>query len=55
MGLQGVIDAPLPPALPVTFYARTGDGPLVGFVAALALAIFLRARRYRVDPTLTRV
>ena len=55
MGVQGVIDAPLPPALPVTLYARIGDMPLIGFVLALALAIFLRARRYRVDPTLTRV
>lgn len=55
MGAQGVIDAPLPPALPVTFYARIGDLPLIACFAAIAASIHLIGRRYRVDPAKPRV
>lgn len=50
MGVEGVIDAPLPPALPETLYARTGDAPVVALLALLAALIFLAAPKWRIDP-----
>ena len=44
LGQAGWLDAPLPPPLPPTIYARTGDSPAIG-VALLLLALsFLRNR-----------
>ncbi|MFD2173194.1 apolipoprotein N-acyltransferase [Rhodobacter lacus] len=55
MGVQGVIDAPLPPAAPATIYAKTGDYPL-GLALFLAMvAIFAPARFARVDRRKMRV
>ncbi len=44
LGTEGVLDAPLPQALPPTPYARLGDGPLV-VVIAIALLWLIRVRR----------
>jgi apolipoprotein N-acyltransferase len=44
----GAIEAPLPPALPATVYARTGDLPALLLVGALGLLAV--ARRQRLDP-----
>jgi apolipoprotein N-acyltransferase len=50
LGTQGFVDAPLPPALPPTLYARTGDWPaLILVIAALGGAV-LRRRRFPIDP-----
>ncbi|MDV7272278.1 apolipoprotein N-acyltransferase [Thioclava sp. A2] len=35
MGAQGVIDVPLPVALPKTTYARLGDWPVIGLIVAI--------------------
>ena len=55
MGVEGVIDAPLPPALPETLYARTGDAPVMALLALLAALIFLAAPKWRVDLAARRV
>jgi apolipoprotein N-acyltransferase len=44
LGTEGVLDAPLPHAIPPTVYARAGDGPLAVMVG-LALLLVMRARR----------
>jgi apolipoprotein N-acyltransferase len=44
LGTEGVLDAPLPQAIPPTTYARAGDGPLA-VLAGLALLVIMRARR----------
>jgi apolipoprotein N-acyltransferase len=44
LGTEGVLDAPLPQAIPPTIYARAGDGPLA-VMAGLALLLVMRARR----------
>ena len=46
LGVDGVIDAPLPRRLGPTPYARAGDGAL-GAMLAVAVAMVLRARRLR--------
>jgi apolipoprotein N-acyltransferase len=43
LGEEGVLDAPLPQALPPTLYARFGDAP-AAFLVAAALALVLRRR-----------
>lgn len=45
LGEAGLIDTALPPALPPTPYARTGDAPIVGFAAFLLLLSLLYHRR----------
>ncbi|MBI1200765.1 MAG: apolipoprotein N-acyltransferase [Phenylobacterium sp.] len=45
LGAFGVIDAPLPPALKPTPYARLGDGPFAGLLILSALAWFAGRRR----------
>ena len=47
LGEAGYLDAALPPALPPTFYARTGDGPTI-FVAILLLGLSAGLQRRRV-------
>ncbi len=44
MDKTGAIDAPLPPGLPPTLYARLGDGPIIGLILVFVvlLAIFSR-------------
>lgn len=49
MGVEGVIDAPLPAALPATFYSRAGDWPLFTLFGMALAAIYLRGRKNRVD------
>jgi apolipoprotein N-acyltransferase len=44
LGSEGVLDAPLPQAIPPTPYARVGDGPLF-VVLALAILMVLRSRK----------
>jgi apolipoprotein N-acyltransferase len=45
MGEAGALDAVLPPALPATLYARTGDWPaLVLLLALLAALVAARGR-----------
>ena len=44
LGTEGVLDAPLPQAIPPTTYARAGDGPLA-VLAGLGLVVIMRARR----------
>jgi apolipoprotein N-acyltransferase len=44
LGIEGVLDAPLPQAIPPTTYARAGDGPLA-VLAGLALVVIVRTRR----------
>lgn len=55
MGVEGVIDAGLPPSLGPTVYARLGDLPLFVAFAALAAIIYLIGRKYRVDRVTPRV
>jgi apolipoprotein N-acyltransferase len=43
LGVEGVLDARLPIAIPATFYARTGDIPAAMMVAA-AIVVVLRRR-----------
>ncbi|WP_253913185.1 apolipoprotein N-acyltransferase [Pseudoruegeria sp. HB172150] len=38
----GWVDAPLPPALPPTIYAKTGDWPVAGLLFVLLIGLFLR-------------
>ena len=43
LGVRGIMDAPLPPALPPTIFARWGDGPLATLVfSALVLGVAFR-------------
>jgi apolipoprotein N-acyltransferase len=46
LGVEGVLDAPLPAAASPTLYARIGDGPFWAFMAA-GLVLVLRRRRQR--------
>ncbi|WP_241565097.1 apolipoprotein N-acyltransferase [Paenirhodobacter populi] len=55
MNRQGVIDAVLPPSLPETLYARTGDWPAIVLIAFLACAIPALRRNNRVDRVSGRV
>lgn len=55
MGVEGVIDAPLPPALPATFYAKAGDVPIISIFATISALISLIGRKYRVDRNRRRV
>ena len=43
----GVVDAPLPGALPAPLYARTGDGPMLALLALLAVGLGVSGRRCR--------
>jgi len=45
MGRADWRDAPLPPALPTTFYARIGDAPMIAVFLALMGGSFVRHRR----------
>lgn len=45
MNTQGVIDAPLPPALPPTIYARAGDIPALLLAIIITLSGLTRLRR----------
>jgi apolipoprotein N-acyltransferase len=47
LGVEGVVDAPLPPALPVTIYARWGNPILAGLILAAMLGGWGCARRGR--------
>lgn len=44
----GAIEAPLPPALPATIYARTGDWPVVLTLTLLGLGAIVQRRKHRV-------
>ena len=44
LGVSGHLDAPLPPPLPATAYARLGDGPVLGGALLLALILAGLAR-----------
>ncbi|NBB98041.1 MAG: apolipoprotein N-acyltransferase [Alphaproteobacteria bacterium] len=44
LGIDGVLDIPLPPALPPTFYARWGDWPIWALLVVLALGVVARRR-----------
>lgn len=55
MNTQGVIDAPLPPALPETIYAKTGDWPAVAAIILLLIFVLVWPRQYGVDPGYRRV
>jgi apolipoprotein N-acyltransferase len=46
LGIEGVIDAPLPQRLPPTLYAHAGDGALATMLA-LALIVVMRSRGLR--------
>lgn len=45
LGQMGALDLPLPAALAPTIYARAGDWPIWGLLAALALALAIDRRR----------
>ncbi len=45
LGTTGYLDAPLPPALPPTVYARLGDVPIIMLVLILTGGAIIRARR----------
>jgi apolipoprotein N-acyltransferase len=47
LGAEGVLDLPLPAALPPTPYSRGGDAPLVFALLAAILALAMAARRDR--------
>ena len=46
LGVGGYVDAALPPAAPVTLYARTGDAPLIAllFLGAAVVGLLRKAR-----------
>lgn len=44
LGAEGVLDAPLPRAIPATLYARLGDAP-AAVILALVLVLIIRRRR----------
>ena len=44
LGTEGILDAPLPQAVPPTPYARMGDGP-VAVLIAIAMLWLMRVRR----------
>jgi apolipoprotein N-acyltransferase len=45
LGVEGVLDLPLPPALAPTLYARAGDWPVILLLLFVAAALFLRRTR----------
>ncbi|WP_333712379.1 apolipoprotein N-acyltransferase [Yoonia sp.] len=45
LGVDGALDAPLPPALAPTLYAHFGDGPVITVLILLLGAGFLRRKR----------
>jgi apolipoprotein N-acyltransferase len=45
LGVDGALDAPLPPALAPTLYAQFGDAPLIAVLILLLGAGFMRRRR----------
>ena len=47
LGVEGVLDSPLPRALPATIYARAGDGPIALVVMLAACVLVLQRRRRR--------
>ena len=49
LGLEGVLDSPLPSALPPTIYARIGDGPAA--VVVIAAWILVMRRRFAKRPS----
>ncbi|MGV6811979.1 MAG: apolipoprotein N-acyltransferase [Brevirhabdus sp.] len=51
LGQAGKIDASLPPSLPSTPYARTGDLPVSVILVLLAALLALRRRRIQIDAT----
>ena len=46
LGQAGWVDQPLPPTLPRTIYARTGDWPVAGLLALILAGLLLRRRRF---------
>ncbi|MBV7408629.1 apolipoprotein N-acyltransferase [Maritimibacter sp. DP1N21-5] len=50
LGQAGVIDAPIPVALPETPYAKWADWPLILGAIATLFILGLRRRRYAIDP-----
>jgi apolipoprotein N-acyltransferase len=50
LGVEGVLDAPLPRSIPVTPYARAGDLP-VAVVVLLTCLIVIRRRRRQAEQT----
>jgi apolipoprotein N-acyltransferase len=48
LGTEGVLDSPLPRALPPTLYSRMGDAPIPLILAVVLLAAGLRRRRHHV-------
>lgn len=46
LGVAGWVDVPLPPALPPTLHARTGDGPIIA-IALILLALSGLSRKPR--------
>ena len=51
LGEQGVIQAPLPPALAPTPYSRLGDGILLALLSVSALSAFKLDVRQRLSDT----
>ena len=51
LGQQGLLDLPLPAALPPTLYIKTGDWPVLLLLALLTLGLITTRRRIVVDPT----
>jgi apolipoprotein N-acyltransferase len=49
LGQAGYLDAALPPALPETLYAKTGDAPMALFLTLLGLLIFASKARKPID------
>ena len=45
LGERGFLDANVPPALPKTLYARTGDWPALAFITLLSVILALPRRR----------
>ena len=51
LGQQGVLDMPLPVALPPTVYSRFGDSPVLVLLTLLTAALIWRRQRFAIDPT----
>ena len=51
LGQQGVLDMPLPVALPATVYARFGDSPVLVLLTLLTATLIWRRQRFAIDPT----
>jgi apolipoprotein N-acyltransferase len=47
LGVEGVLDSPLPAANPPTVYARVGDAPIAAIIAVAVIFLVFRGSQKR--------